>query len=354
MTLPRKPSRGQAIRADLIGQIIDYMREITPVQGPNILVSRTPGGSVISGKPGGAGGADSGTAPWTVRKHVTEDDENGQWEIWLPPGCMSVGAPLTPINKPASEASGHDDDRPGWYALHLDEGEGDETTETSGTGDSQVTTASRTWNIVAHAKTSAKMSGVDALDSPARRLLYVSAQKVQTDDEAAEATDAQQVANTWGDEFSQIVATVKIGTSTLVESDAKPFRKTIQASSVPISVQGRARTNFDLVWYFKFSSDGALEVDDVYCTRTNAAAAGLTLEGPTLTKVTGAEKSIYAKVLTNPLNPDPNSGTVEVVMDPSGMQPDNFVTWLRLYDMSSNAVVADFRTQSLANLQVYR
>lgn len=357
MTLPRKPSRGQTIRADLIGQIIDYMRESTPVRGPNILVSRTPGGSVLSVKPGGAGGPASGTAPWTVRKHVTEDDENRQWEIWLPTGCMSVGGTLTPINLAASAVSGHGGDKPGWYLLKLDEEEGAADTSTDGDGESQVTTSYRIWDIVAHAKTSAKVDGVDELSAPARRLLYVSARKRLTPEEASSQTDAQMVADSWGDEYSQVVAVVTVGTRQQGQGSAQPFRQIVQAASAPISVQGRSASGFDLVWYFSVNTtDGGISVARLFCVRQIATAAGFTLRGPQMTEVALNAQTIYAKVLTNPLRNSSYQNQIEVVVDPSGQYPaaDNFVTWLLLYSMKSNAVDADYRATALANIQVYR
>lgn len=74
----------------------------------------------------------------------------------------------------------HGDDEAGWYLLYLDEDEGASETYTFGDGDGAVTTVSRTWDIIAHAKTSAKMYGVDDLNASARRLLYVSARKRQS------------------------------------------------------------------------------------------------------------------------------------------------------------------------------
>ena len=314
MTLPVKPQRGQTIRADIIGQIIDYLREITPIQGPNSRVSRTPGGSVISGQPGGGDGAAADTAPWTVRKHVTDGDPTGQWEIWLPDGCMSVGGDCAPLNPAASAKEGHSGDRSGWYALDL--------TESAGV-----------FSVVAHAKTSAKVSGVDELSAPARRMLYVS---------AGDETDA-----VWGDEFSQTVATVQIASS-----GEEMTRKITQVRTTPISVSGRAPSNFDLVWYFGFDAGSALKVDKVYCLRQLLAVAGMGVTGDTLTEVTDAG-SVYARIDTS--NMSDGDGIITVEADPEGTTTSgDFVTWLPLYDLTNNAVTADYRNQSLVNVQLYR
>lgn len=344
MRLPEKPTRGQPIRAELLGQIIDYLRAITPMAGPNIRVSHTVGGSVIEGQPGG-GGAAAGTAPWAIRFHRTEEDADGKWEIWLPYGCMACGATLNPINKPMSAVAGHADDKAGWYLLPVDEEEG--SADESGT---------REFEVVAHAKTSAKMDGVDALDAPARRLLYVEGHRQMTPEELAAATPAQLAEGKWGDEFSQVVATLTVTvTQTGGEESSSTSRRISQLAAAPISVAGHVRTSFDLVWYFSIDGEtDRLAVSKVYCLRQTASAAGFSLSGPEMTEVTDAQESIYAKILTNPLNPEANAGTVEVVTDPQGMASDNYITWLWLYGMSENAVTADYRAQSLTNLQVYR
>lgn len=315
--MPEPPSKGQPVRAELIRQIIDCLRMFRPIPGPNIRTRVTPGGTIITGTPGGNGAAFAGTEPWTVRRHVTEGDEDGQWEIWLPPGCMSVGGDCAPLNRAASEKDGHANDKAGWYALDLSEESG-------------------TFNIIARAKTSAKVYGVDTLSAPARRLLYVSAEK--------EGAGAVAV---WGDEFAQTVATVLIETT-----GGTTTRKIAQARTTPISVAGRERTNFDLIWYFGFDADGALEVRNVYCLRQLLAVAGMGVTGDTLTEVTDAAH-VYARIDTS--NMSDGDGIITVEADPEGTTTSgDFVTWLPLYDLTNNAVTADYRNQSLVNVQLYR
>lgn len=344
MNLPVPPNKGEPIRAELIRQMLDYMRRITPVAGPNIKVSIGPGGAKIEGTPGGTAAVAVPLAPWTVRLHKTDDDVAGQWEIYLPPGCMSVGGNCEPLNKAASEKSGHADDPAGWYALDLDETAGDPTsTETDGEGN---TANVREYSIIAHAKTSAKVYGVDDLNASARRLLWVEARKTPSAAELASQTGTDRVFGTWGDEFAQIVGTVTITTEGTDIS-----RRIVVSCSTPISVAARARTNFDLVWYFDFDEDGSLEVKKVYCLRQFAAVAGITVTGDTMTDVTDAS-TIYARVDATSLGAGAN--IVQVVKDPDGVyisQPR--VVWLQLYAVTSNAVTADYRSQSLTNLQLY-
>lgn len=316
MKMPEPPSKGQPVRAELIRQIIDCLRMVRPIAGPNIRTNVTPGGTIITGTPGGDG-AFAGTEPWTVRRHVTEKDEDGQWEIWLPPGCMSVGGDCAPLNRAASAKGGHENDKDGWYALDLDESDG-------------------VFNVVARAKTSAKVYGVDALSDPARRMLYVSAD--------LSGEDAVAV---WGDEFSQTVGTVQIDSS-----GGATTRKITHVRTMPISVAGRERSNFDLVWYFGYDADGALEVRKVYCLRQLLAVAGMGVTGDTLTEVTDAE-SVYARIDSSDMSD--GDGIITVEADPEGTTTSgDFVTWLPLYDLTNNAVTADYRNQSLVNVQLYR
>lgn len=345
--LPEPPNRGEPIRAELIRQMLDYMRRITPVAGPNIKVSIGPGGAKIEGTPGGEVQAEP-LAPWAVRRHVTEGDAAGQWEIWLPPGCMSVGGDCTPLNKPASKKAGHEDDKPGWYTLRLVENEGEPTrTETAeNENGGQVTLQVRDFSIIAHAKTSAKEYGVDALDAPARRLLYVEARKIPSSNESADATDEDRVAGTWGDEFAQTVSSV-----TVAVGGGKTSRRIVPRCKAPISAAARERTGFDLVWYFGFGANDALVVKALYCVRATVSAAGISITGDTMTDVTDAT-GIYARINTTDLTE--GVGKVEVLKDPTNTNISTpYVVWLHLFSLTSNAVKADFRSQSLVNLQLF-
>lgn len=352
MIFPVKPQKGQPVRAELIGQIIDCLRMFRPLQGRNILTQCTPGGTIINGTPGGAATADM-RLPWAMRFHRTDDDTTGQWEIWLPPGCMAVGEDLQNLNPAASETSGHDDDEDGWRILPIDEQQGQPTIDTTeGTGDDAVRTVAREWLVVAHAKTAARLDGVDAIDKPAKRYLYVATKKLLTAQEEQQQTDEERADDAWGDEFAQTVGRIEVGTVTK-GGKTTAYRKATQYARAPLSVQGCPRTGFDLEWTFGFDADGWLAVKKVYCVRPTLTAAGITLSGPDMTEVTGAQASVYAKVKTNPLQVG-NNGEVEVVIDPQNIVASDDLTWLHLYNMAFNAVSFDYRAQSLANVQVYR
>ena len=348
MTFPTPPEKGQPVQAELIRQIIDCLRMFRPIAGVNIQTNVTPGRTIINVTPRGSAPASVGKLPWKVRKHVTENDSSGQWEIWLPPGVMSVGTTLTPLNNAASKKSGHEGDEPGWYAFYLNESEGEPSQTETVNGQ---TVEVRTFSIIAHAKTSAKVFNADSLNAPARRLLFVSARKVPSQTEQANMSDAARLANTWGDEFSQVVATVKISQP----NGGDISRKITQDISTPISVAARERTNFDLVWYFSVSAQGVLTVESLYCVRQLMAVAGMEVTGDTLVDVKGKSK-LYAKINTSDMSS--GAGIISVVADPDENEDPtvsgDFVTWLPLYNLTENAVESDFRGQSLVNVQLYR
>ena len=79
MTFPVKPQKGQPVRAELIGQIIDCLRMFRPLPGRNVTTSCTPGGTIINGTPGGAAPAGD------VRAYRHTDSTN----LWVFFGCNS-------------------------------------------------------------------------------------------------------------------------------------------------------------------------------------------------------------------------------------------------------------------------
>lgn len=335
MHFPQKPSKGQSIRAELIGQIIDCLRMFRPIAGPNIRVNTTPGGSIITGTPGGVA-AVSSTAPFTVRRH--ED----QWEIYLPDGCCNYGGTCYPVNEAASTGGDdHAGDYPGWRILHLDESTG--TTGTDAAGNTY-----REWNVEIHVKPSAKMYGVDGLNEPARRLVWACAAdrlKLQSD-----LTDAERYANSPGDAWSCVVARVRV---TSGEGGAEPARTVTPIREIPVDVAaGETPTGFDLVWYFSVD-DGALKVEKVFCLRQNISVAGMTVTGDTMTDVTGAEY-VYARIDTKDMTD--GRGLISVVSDPGNdvHTSGNLVTWLILFRMNNDAVTEDYRENSIRNIQLYR
>ena len=335
MHLPQKPSKGQPIRAELIGEIIDCLRMFRPIAGPNIRVNTTPGGSIISGTPGGSAAVTLEVAPYTVRRH------GNQWEIYIPDGCCNYGGTCEPIN--AAAATGGDDhasDASAWRVLSLDESAG--TTGTDAAGNTY-----REWAVEIHVKPSAKMWQVDDLNKPARRLVWACA--VDRLKPSADLTDAERYANTPGDSWSCVVARVRVTTV----SGAEPVRKVTQLRDTPIDVSpaDSGTSAFGLVWYFSVSS-GALTVERVFCLRQTFSVAGISVTGNTMTDVTGADY-VYARINTADMSD--GHGLITVVSDPENPHVStDLVTWLVLFRMTNNTVIEDYRENSIRNIQLYR
>ena len=335
ITVPRKMAPGERLTAANYNALLDYVKRITPIAGANVSVDYRLCGAVISGTPGGEA-ADRSVKPFDVRYH------EGQWEIYLPDGCVSVGGSCTPIN-PAASAGGndHSDDDAGWRVLGLVESSG--TTGTDGDGNTY-----REWTVTVHAKTSAKMYGVDDLNAPARRLVWAGV----TDrlKQSSSMTDAERYKDTPGDAFACAVARIRVttvGTET-VRAVTQLRRTPVDVGDVP------AATGFDLVWYFSVTN-GSLSVEKVYCLRQVAAVAGISVTGDQMTEVTDAE-DVYARIDSSDMSD--GEGILAVVADPSGgdnpSASNTLITWLPLYELKENTVMADYRETSLKNVQLYR
>ena len=338
MTFPTPPEKGQPVQAELIRQIIGCLRMFRPIAGVNIRTQVTPGGTIINGTPGGAQGVYE-IAPFTVRYHIN------QWEIYLPDGCCNYGGTCTPINAAASlSGDDHANDDPAWRIFSLDESAGT-------TGEDDDGNTYREWNVEIHVKPSAKMSQVDDLNKPARKLMWACASDRLKP--PAEITDAERYANTPGDSWSCVVACVRLTSS---GEGTEPARKVTALRRTPIDVAdyGETLSGFGLVWYFSLD-DGALKVEKVFCLRQVAAVAGISVTGDQMTDVTDAE-DVYARIDSSDMSD--GDGILSVVADPSGEDnphvSDTLITWLQLYQMKENTVTGDYRETSLKNVQLYR
>lgn len=294
-----------------------------------------------------------GNHPWLCRFHTTEDDTDGHWEIYLPPGCMSVGANCSPMNLPAAEIEGHENDADGWFALPVDETQ----PPTSTTTDGDVTTTEQLWEVVAHGKTSAKIYGVDDLNALPRRLLYVSVRRIRSaGEEEPTAEETAEEAAAWGDEFAQTVAHIAIRKTTK-DGTTTVSRQIAQNVAIPVSVAGRTTSELELIWYLSLDASGTASVEKVYCRFAGMLAiGGMAVSGPPLTEVTDAESTIFAKIETSNMSASSVgvSNVLSVVMDVSPSASDEFVLLLPLYNMAYNTVLADLRAQSLVNALTYR
>ena len=304
-------------------------------------------------------------APFTVRLHKTEDDPDGQWEIYLPPGCCNVGGPCDPLNTPASDTTGHEDDGDGWYAFKVPLNTSYFTTDDS-VGSSHEwgpTTYTNSFVVTAHVKPSAMLAGVDPGDAPARRLLWIGVRDQNRSNWGSSGAYPDSVrykdtpGDTWACDVAVIFGSFEIDWSQHGASAANAEKKwrVNQCRTTPVDValpSGTGISEFDLVWNLAVSDDGELDVANILCVRQSASAAGFSLLGDTMTDVLGA-KAVYARIGSS-LRYAGTQNIVEVLKDPEGTDvPSPDVVWLHLYDLKYNTVTADYRQQSLVNLQLF-
>lgn len=330
ITPPRRVAPGEHLTAAHYNALLDFVRRSTPIAGSNISIDYSMGGSRISGTPAGTPG-NSVRTPFDIRYHDVGDGGEPQWEIFLPLGCLSVGRDCTPINKPAKDTSGHEDDGDGWYVLKLE-------------GDVEGSDGA-VYRVVVHGKPHACRSGIDELDGPIGAVMFVDAKaEINPDDEEEgdESSLETHDRNREGDTFSQTVATIeKSGTE-----DVGTVRKIV---SSPISVSADSVRNFEPVWWFSVDSDCSLQLDRILVVRNNESVAGATIDGPTSVDVTGASE-VYCHIHTDSYG----THTVEIVSDPDGMETNGTNTWIRLFSLRNNCLVADYRLTNLSNVQLYR
>ena len=332
---PRRLAPTEHVTARAYNALLDYARRTAPVAGANVSISYGMGGAAINGTPGGGAG-DAGIRPFRVRYHEIGEG-NGQWEIYLPPGCISVGDVCKVLNRRADTAAGHEDDGGDWYAFRLDESSaGDGTAE-----------AERTFRVVVHGKPRAMRDGIDSLKSAAGPGVSVTA----VPNAGTSGGDVQEVPSdgelgNWGDAFRQVVANV-----TVTGGGNGVSRSVRQICRDPISVGTREYRPFDLVWWFAAKDDGDLEVKNVYCVRQNASLAGtdMAIDRDAMTDVKDAERAVYLHVITQS-----GANVGEVLKDPTNTNASDEQTWVLLYLMKDNCVVSDSRTTNLSNIQYYR
>lgn len=330
---------GDKITRTWIDELLRAIRRQRPVAGPGLRTRITPDGTVLTVTAAPERPANAGLAPFAVRFHA------GQWEIYMPTGCVNVGGTCAALN-PAASASGgdHAGDADGWRLLGLDESDG--TAGTDGDGNTY-----REWTVTVHAKTSAKVYGVDALNASARRLAWAGVADALK--ESSSMTDAELYKDAPGDAFSCAVARVRVTEESDGEGETStrravtPLRaRVVDVGDVP------APTGFDLVWYFSVAN-GALKVEKVYCVRQLAAVAGISVTGDQMTDVTDAE-DVYCRIVSPGLVQ--GRQLASVVADPpaSDLSGEDYVTWLPLYHLNENTVTSDNRLHSFANVQLYR
>lgn len=341
-TFPPDPVPGSPVSASWMRRMLAACRTSMPLAGPGVRISYMPNGAMIeidsAPEP-----AKEPPKPFEVRWHQPADAD-GQWEIYMPTGCISCGQTCEPANVKSNNTQGHggEDGEPGWYIFPLNESQG--LTQTDSEGNSY-----REWSVSIHAKISAMIKGEDEVDGTPRHLAFASAWPTNMPPDSS-FVDLSGI----GDEFSQIVARVRVTTN-----GNGMIRKSYAIVSTPISVQSHVMSNFDLVWWFDRYNTADLMLEAVYCVRSNLSVAGMVVKGDTMTNVTPAwmiddeEHDVVAIIRSNGQNPEENIIEVQVDYSENVSAEFEFITKLLLYTVK-DGLLSDYRISSLENIQIYR
>lgn len=125
--IPQMPAPGRPITADWGRDVVRCLRSMWPLQGAGSRISRSPNGTMIdAGSNSGGGSSGSGAAePFAVRWHQ-HDSNKGEWEVYIPWGCATVGGrACIPKNAAANDADGNPEI--GWFTIDIEEGDSVDT-----------------------------------------------------------------------------------------------------------------------------------------------------------------------------------------------------------------------------------
>lgn len=127
MMLPEMPAHGSAVSANWGRKVVDCLRRLQPIAGKGVTLKRLANGTVYDCTATGSLSAEttSEPQPFDVRwMPYDADGEDGEWQIYLPLGCVSVQSrgmrtllPGICVNNAAKNADG--EELPEWY--HIDD-----------------------------------------------------------------------------------------------------------------------------------------------------------------------------------------------------------------------------------------
>ena len=299
-------------------------RHCLPIPGPGVRISYTPSGAIITSTAKAVASGPDELLPFTVRSHQP-DNAAGQWEIYMPLGCVWAYSTCTPINAKANDTSGHDSDNDNWYVLPFSASPSD--------GD--------VYDVVVHAKQRA----IDATDIPQNGEPDVAAAAlawIQKRGEPENQTDSEKTA------YAGDAASVTVASITWHEpSDGGNAAPSVAQSGIQeLSVPGTPNQEFDLWWAFSISGTtitvpkmGLLR--RTLSTGTNVATINEQVD------VSGASKGIFLRVVLN--------GTITeltVVVDASTTTAGANFFIVQLYGVDDWHRASDYRS-SLWRLPMY-
>lgn len=342
----RAPQRGDPFLSTWAQQITAGVNAICAVGPSRGLVRDGIGGIGFEPLPENRRGRVSGAGvlPYTVR-YVEQDSDAGipytGYEIYLPDGCMTVGSSCRPMNPQAYRMSdGEKVVADGWYRLPNPESASD--------GD--------VWQIVAHAKCCAALTGVDEYQTWPKRYLWAEMHEFDRSEE-----DEKEDKGYLGDSL-----TVDVGKITWGEDDEGTLTSTI-TNTIKSNVFVRGD---DLVQqfrlYYSFSVDEdelTLELDHLYLRDLVFAAAGTSYSAAGMKEIEQDTQAIYLKISTAT---SPYTGEIKVYSDvdmPEGetmsvseqveQEKEDTDIMILLYTLEKCRVTGNY-VSSVNNIQVYQ
>lgn len=306
--MPEMPAHGSPVSANWGRKVVECLRRLRPVAGTGMKMDYTPNGTVYSSEPGLRSATGSELKPFTIRWMPHGDgDDDGEWQIYLPLGCVSVKvrnagtaayASLC-LNDRAKDADGNDIH--GWYRI-------DEPTGSEGLVERIGGTAYQSFPVY-------------VLEKPWPRF------KVSCDKDA----------------FGTVAGRVSVGTINVAKASGGTARKGIRIADGPMTVEdvdAHAERMFNIVYEFdegKLYDKGAKPKVKV----VNQLFAG----GRTVVGDAGDEADIAGwewvwLVITH----DGSASDLKIELSSSDGGTDTEKTSIPLYRLKDDIVVSDTRS----------
>ena len=295
-----------------------------PIQGRGVRISYTPNGAIIYAEATAGASANEPLKPFAVRWHQPENAA-GQWEIYMPLGCVSAGATATPLNAKANYTTGHDGDNDSWYVIPFSASPAD--------GD--------VYDVIVHAKqraTAAAYLPQNGDPEVAPAALAWMHKRV----DSSEQTTTEKTAYA-GDVTSTTVASITWQES----SDGESVVPTVAQSGVhALNSTGTANQEFDIWWAFSISGSTLTVPKMGLLRRTLSTGTDVaTISDPV--DVSGADEGIFLRVALN-------NGAVELTValdvNDTAAGADFFI--VQIYEVNQYHVASDFRS-ALWRLPMY-
>lgn len=343
---PREPNPGDLLSATFLWDLVRYARANTPLQGPGILLKRTPSGTFISSSAAASAGTPAtGHRPFEVRWFGTSGPPYSAFEIYLPPGCCSVNRTAIAINSPAfreTNGPGSVDGRKtekDWYLI------GSISNGQSGT-------------VTVHVKTCAAREGIDQIADGPKTLMFAELHP----DSGRTAAQIAADQSSCGDTLSFDVARIEDFDNS--DGNQNATFKIRQLVSSPVFATAPHDQPFDLLHVFEPLSLASvrLEVSRMFVLNRTFQAAGATFVSKTLDEILTTVTAIYLKIFAAT---SPYSGQIVGFVSETGdsfdmrvpsnvaAQTGPYDVMVRLYRLDNCRIVEDDRS-GLNSIQLYK